>query len=161
MQDLGAVRFQQDVLHGEACRAERDCKKNANRATCFPELAPGITKCRALEAGRSSRRVACFLLPERHDVQKHLRDCGALYDLDQPHLAEIRKQPAEHEGTPHHAEHQHDVEKGHDARPRFLRGQIGGQRKAGSLRGMQADTDQKKRDSRADPTGDDLFWRIT
>jgi hypothetical protein len=143
VQDLTAIGLQQDVLHREPRGAEPD-RHEAPACGALPGIvAPGGAE---IPPGRGLGpvRIAGLLLPQGDPVQHDGDERRALDHLDQPHGGEVGQEQPEQQGARHHAEQQGNAEQRHHLRPGMRRGEVGGEREADGLGGVQPGPDQQK-----------------
>ncbi len=144
-EDLTAVGFEQDVLHREAGRSQRRRHQQAPCAAVARERLQGGKECAPRALRRGQGRVARLLLPQRDDVQRHRDEGRALDDLDQPRVAEVGQELAEHQRADQHADEEHHVEQRDDAGPRLHGRDVSRERQPGGLRRVQPGADQQER----------------
>ncbi len=148
-EDLAAVGLEQHVLHAEGRGAEGRGHEEPQRPAAAGEDPPGLAEgAGVLRLAQVAAGVPGLLLPQGRGVEHHRHHGGALDDLDQLDLGEVGEQGAEGQRAHHHARQQHHVQQRHDARPRVLRGQVGGERKPGRLRGVQPRADEQEGERR-------------
>ena len=151
VKDLAAIGLEQDVLHAEACGAERG---RDQKPACPPdvgELAPRLEEADRPRAASGQRGIARLLLPERGAVEHHRRQGRALHDLDEPDFGEVPEQQAEDDGAHRHAGEQHRAEERDDPRPGALGRKIGRERKPDRLHRVQPGADEQERERRPRP----------
>gem|GEM_PF-4702177 len=147
VQNLAAVGLEHHILHVEGCRTEAGGPQKTPGAALRDEALPAVHEDRlglGLER-RGAHRIAGFLFPEG-DAIEHERDHrGSLHHLNENLGSEVGEQDAKGHATAHHAHEQHHVHEGHHAGARFFGGQIGGQRQARRLCGLQPDSGHEER----------------
>ncbi len=123
-------------------KAKRD--EDPLDARCLAEIAPGGEKIDPRFVVARAGGVACFLLPQRDQVEHDGDHRGALHDLDQLELVEACKEGTKAKRADQHSNEQHDVKKGDDTGALFFRREVCRQREAGGLGGVEAGADEQE-----------------
>ena len=113
------------------------------------EVAParrGSGRRRATTRAAPELRGSCF--QSAAQFSDHRRQRRALHDLDQPDLAEVAQQQAEHDRADRHADEQHRAEQRDDARAGALGREVGREREADRLDRVQPGADEQEREPR-------------
>ena len=119
--------------------ADGERRKEPGEAGLPAEGGEGFAEGLAILARRRDVAAPRLLLPDRHHGQRHGQHGRALQHLDQPQRREVVQRAADGDRADEHADEEHGVEHGDDARALFRRRKVGGEREAGGLHRVQAE----------------------